>query len=402
MTAGDLFVVWGFPKASETFIHRELVEMERLGGTVRVLAAYRIPRPDLAGPLVGIADRATYLGSNARIARKGLAWAARHPVRFATIAADIGRMPHRTPKQRARAMAMVLAAASVADEAAAMGVRYVHAHFAARATELAMALARMLDVPYGVTAHAYDIYKDANILPQKIAGARAVLTCTSFNLEHLRGLAPEHARKIHLVHHGIDLEAAPPPSPLPGGDETRFLAVGRLVPKKGFVHLVDAMGLLRERGVDARLTILGGGEELARLKEAVHARGLEDRVTLPGDVPNRRVWDELAQSHALVMPSIRDDQGDMDGIPNVILEAMASGRPVVGTALSGIPEVVLPDRTGWLVPPGDARALADAMEKLAKDRDAAARMGRAGRALIEEHFDVRKNVHRQLALLSAS
>jgi glycosyltransferase involved in cell wall biosynthesis len=289
-----------------------------------------------------------------------------------------------------------VAAASVADDVASAGYRYIHAHFAGYHTELAMGISRLTGIPYGVTGHAVGIWKDRNILRDKIEGARVVLSCTEFNVAHLKDVAPDHASKIHLVHHGLDLLALPEPSPPPGGDETRWLACGRLVPKKGFHVLLEACGRLRDGGVAFGLRILGDGPERARLERLVGALGLEDHVRLVGSVPNTAVWEEIQRSHALVVPSVRDARGNIDGIPNVILEAMAMCRPVVGSDLSGIPEVVKHGDTGLLARPGDAVDLADVMERLSGDREAGAGMGESGRRLVEEQFDVRKNIEAQI------
>jgi colanic acid/amylovoran biosynthesis glycosyltransferase len=151
-----LFVLSDFPEPTQTFIHRELEHMERAGGRVHLLAGRRLPCDPGAG-IAAIAARAIYLGSPASWVPLGLAWAARHPLRFASAAAWAARLPHRTPAHRARMLAMLVAAASVADQVAARGYRYLHAHFAAYQTELAMCLGRLLDLPYGVTLHAYDI-----------------------------------------------------------------------------------------------------------------------------------------------------------------------------------------------------------------------------------------------------
>ncbi|MBW2260591.1 MAG: glycosyltransferase [Deltaproteobacteria bacterium] len=226
------------------------------------------------------------------------------------------------------------------------------------------------------------------------------MTCTAFNAEHLRNIAPEHAHKIHIVYHGLDLEALATPPPLPGGDETRWLAVGRLVPKKGYDTLLRACSLLRDGGARFRLRILGEGPEERTLRRLAAELKLEDHVQLVGRVQNTEVWEEIGRSHALVVPSVRDRRGDIDGIPNVIIEAMAMKRPVVGSDLSGIPEVVRPGETGLLVQPGDSLELSDAMARIGDDLEAAAAMGAAGRRLVEERFDVRKNIEEQIRLLA--
>ncbi|MCG8421603.1 MAG: glycosyltransferase family 4 protein [Proteobacteria bacterium] len=398
--AHNLFIVWGFPESTQNFIHRELEELSRDGHEIRILAGYRLRRADISPQLASIADRAIYLGHAAHWVPRALAWAARHPVQMASAAAWVNGLPHRSQLHRARMLAMLLAAASVCDEVKKRGFRHLHAHFAAYQTELAMCLSRLSGVPYRMTCHAYGIWKDRNLLAEKIRGAEVVLTCTEYNARHLRQIAGDHADKVHLVYHGLDLDALGPPVPMCDDLVIRFLAVGRLIVKKGFRHLVEAAGLLASSGHDFELTILGEGPLRDALAAQTRLLGIADRVHLPGAVSNRDVFAYMRRSRALIAPSVRDENGNIDGIPNVILEAMASARPVVGTDLSGIPEVVKTGQTGYLVAPGDSRALATAMAELITDPTAAATMGRQARKLIEEHFDVKQNVARQAEILA--
>jgi len=394
-----LFVVWGFPELSQTFIHREMEEMYALAGPINVLAAYRVPRNDLGEAMSQIAERAMYLGCSSRWLAKGLRWAMQHPRRFGSAARWIWSLPHRTMLHRFRAIGMLLAAASIVEAVKKRGITYVHAHFASYHTELAMCLARLAQIPYGITAHATGIWKDRNILAEKIAGARIVLTCTECNANHLRSLAREHAHKVGLLYHGLDFNALPPPTDPPADDVTRLLAVGRLVPKKGFDTLITEASLLAKQNHPFHLTIIGDGPEDARLRNRIAALQLEKLVTMKGAVSNQVVFEEMARCHVLVQPSRPGRSGDLDGIPNVILEAMATYRPVVGTSISGIPEVVKDGKTGLLVEPGDPLGLAAAIFAIGKNLDQARELGRAGRELVESRFDVQRNVARQLELL---
>ncbi len=182
----------------------------------------------------------------------------------------------------------------------------------------------------------------------------------------------------------------------------RRLAIGRMDPKKGFNMLIRAAQLLREKGEPFFITIVGDGPERARLEQEIRRWGLGRWIHMAGTLSNEEVFGHLVDAHALVAPSIQDRAGDLDGIPNVVIEAMAMGRPVVGSRLSGIPEVVHHHRTGLLVPPGEPEALAAAMAHLAQDRARLSNMGMQAKALVEERFDVRANVATQLSILDAS
>ncbi len=394
-----LFVMWGYPELTQTFIHRELRQLSEAGGRLRLLAAHRVGRGDLDPATAALADTALYLGSPAEVTLRGHAWAAQHPVRFAKLLRWARRLPHRTRLHRARMSVMAFAAAAAVSRVQETGCGYLHAHFASYQTEWAVCLSRLVGIPYGFTAHATDIYRDRNLLAEKIRGARLVISCTQYNVDHLRAQAPDAANRVHLVRHGLDLSAFGPPAPLPELELPHWVAIGRLMEKKGFSHLIDAVAELEARGAPVRVTLLGGGPLEAALRKRIAERGVEHRVELRGAVENREVLAVLAGCTGLVVPSVRAKNGDVDGIPNVILEAAAMGRPVVASALSGIPEALVHEQTGLLVPPGDAVALASALEAVGRSRDWASALGRRGRALVERDFDVVKNTSRHRELL---
>ncbi len=397
------FLMWGFPETTQTFIHREMIEMRRRGMSVNVLAGEARPSTGLHPLLEEVRQRsAIYLRKPWLWVPRGVFRGMKNRGRFLAALPWALSLPHKSAIHRARFVVMLAAAADCLDEVVSSGTRYLHAHFASYHTEWAMCLSRLSGLPFGATFHAVGIWKDGNLLREKIASARVIMSCTRYNVDHLKEIAPEHAHKIHLVHHGLDLTGVPEPPEIPVTEVPRFLAIGRLIPKKGFDHLIEAIAKLRNRKHKLRLTILGDGPGRQSLEKQVAGNGLEDAVSLPGAVSNEEVWRELAATRALVAPSIRDAKGNIDGIPNVILEAMAMKRPVVGSALSGIPEVVRPDETGILVEPGDEQGLAEAMETLVLDREKAVRLGSAGRGIIEGQFDVRKNIDQQVELIAAA
>lgn len=397
------FLMWGFPETTQTFIHREMIEMRRRGLSVNVLAGHALPSNEAHPMLEEVRRCATiYLDKPWLWVPRGVFRGMKSRGRFLAALPWALSLPHKSATHRARFVAMLAAAADCLDEVLSSGTRYFHAHFASYHTEWAMCLSRLSGLPFGATFHAVGIWKDGNLLREKIASARVIMSCTRYNVDYLKKLAPEHAHKIHLVHHGLDLTEVPEAPEIPVTQKPRFLAIGRLIPKKGFDHLIEATARLRNRKHKLQLTILGDGPERGRLQARVARHNLEDTVFLPGAVSNEEVWQEIAASRVLVAPSVRDATGNIDGIPNVILEAMAMKRPVVGSVLSGIPEVVLPEKTGILVEPGDEQGLAEAMEALVLDRERAVRLGGGGRDLIEEQFDVRKNIDQQIELIAAA
>jgi glycosyltransferase involved in cell wall biosynthesis len=398
-------VVSQFPEPNETFIVRELGELVRLGFRVTILSL-RPPPPAILDPE----------------ARALLAHTVYPPPRLGAVLAGAWATLRRRPRAALRALGRGLADVLAALPTPLLAAKQLavlpltlayggglpaepvrlHAHFASVPTAAVRVLAALRGQRYGFTAHAWDIYvgENARQLPARIAGADLVVTCTAYNRAVLRALAPTpaDAAKVTLCHHGLDLVLYEP-----GRERAPDLIVGgaSLVEKKGLAHLVAACGRLSARGIPFRCVVIGEGPERPRLEAQIAALGLGDRVRLVGRVPHRDLVRQLREATVLAHPSIVDRRGSMDGIPNTILEAMAVETPVVASRLSGIPEVVRPEETGLLVEPGDVDGLAAALARLLGDPGLARRLGAAGRALVQERFDVRRNVAELAALLAA-
>ena len=268
-----------------------------------------------------------------------------------------------------------------------------------------MAVAGLLEVPFSFTAHARDIYATPSALEEKMRAARVVVTCTGYNVSHLRGLCPELPDShIQLVHHGVDVDAASriaEQRDVDAGAPPVILAAGRLIDKKGFDTLIDACAVLRERGVSFACRIFGTGPLMTELRRRVEAAGLAGSVDLPGWAPAWQLLDEMGHAAVFAMPSRVAAGGDRDGIPNVVLEAMAAGLPVVATNVSGIPEAVSHESTGLLVEPDDVRVLAGALERVLIDAALSARFGAAARARIREEFTLEVASSRLIALFGS-
>jgi glycosyltransferase involved in cell wall biosynthesis len=287
-------------------------------------------------------------------------------------------------------------AAQLAAAARARGVTHLHAHFAKLATEVARGAARALALPFTFTAHARDIFADdvdASALAERVADAAAVVTISRFNVEHVERT---FGRRAALVYNGLPLEELPFTAPR---DRARVvLGVGRLVEKKGFVHLVEACALLVRAGVDVRCEIVGDGEERAALAQRIAALGLTGHVTLLGALSPQAVQGRMRAASVLALPCVVARDGDRDGLPTVLLEAMALGTPCVGTDVTGIPEALADGATGLSVPQGDAAGLADACRRLLDDEELRVRLATAARSVVERRFSSRVNARRLRAL----
>ena len=291
----------------------------------------------------------------------------------------------------------------------------VHSHFATDAAQIGSLLAALLRVPFSVTTHAHDIFVPRRApapraggsqtapmgasLPgwvrHLLADAQQVLAISHFNRAHLQHVAGDDiARRVRVVHLGVDVDALPRWSPA-GDVFTIACTASGLGEKKGVAVLLEACRLLGARGRRWRWRICGAdpsGERLAELRERVCALGLGAQIELPGALAYEDALDVVARANVFVHPSIRSGSGDMDGIPVSLLEAMGMGVPVIASHLSGIPELVDDGQSGVLVRPGDALALAAAIERLAEEPRRAAALGRAARGRVRESFSLPRSV----------
>ena len=285
-------------------------------------------------------------------------------------------------------------------------VDHVHVHFANRAAHTALFLKEVSGIPFSVTAHGQDFMKDLgsdDLLREICAAAEFVAAETDYSRDLLRQRCPDSATKIHRVYNGIDLERFQKPArPEVAPRQLRIISIGRLVAFKGFEDLIDACAELQRRGVDFICKIIGDGPLRETLEAKIERLGLSSRVYLLGSLSQNLVLEKLQTADLFALASTTDDQGATDIFPTVILEAMASARPVVSTRLAGIPELVRQGETGILVSPGDTIALAQGLEQLLRDPDLRLRYGRAGRARIEQHFQIANTVVPLVELLEQS
>ena len=285
------------------------------------------------------------------------------------------------------------------------GVDHVHVHFANRAAHTAVFLKEISGIPFSVTAHGQDFMKDLgsdDLLREICAAAEFVAAETDYSRDLLRQRCPNSAAKIHRVYNGIDLERFQEPRSCNGTRIPRIVSVGRLVAFKGFDDLIDACAELARRRIDFVCDIIGDGPLREALQAKIEQLDLSSRVNLLGSLSQGAVLEKLQAADIFALASTTDAQGATDVFPTVILEAMASARPVVSTHLAGIPELVVDGQTGMLAPPGDSTALAHALEQLLRHPELRLRFGDAGRARIEQHFRIEQTVAPLIEMLERS
>jgi glycosyltransferase involved in cell wall biosynthesis len=412
------YVLMGYPRVSETFIASEVHRVERAGVRVRLFVLKPVEEKErgLRHPVNdAIAAEPQYMPDTSSLTAPLHRWRPRHLRPFMPA---LGRLARRRPLGLARALATagrqalrdrrtplsgprkvylkeLLQAVALADRLLGQPeVRHLHAHFAHGTTTVTWHAATIAGLPFSFTGHARDIYAPElnphGWLRRKLLAAEFAVTCTAANVAHLKAIAPE--ADVHLVYHGLNADfarmvrEAEPDGAAPNGT-LRVLGVGRLVAKKGFDVLVEACGELQRRDVPFEALIVGQDDKHgAVVRERIEALGLGERVALPGPMGQADLLREYRRAGALCMPC-RLLPNDRDGIPNVLVEAMAAGAPVVATGVSGIPELISNEVNGLLVEPDDPAALADALVRIHRDRALAERVTAAGRRTVEERFD---------------
>lgn len=392
-----------FPAITETFILDELVALRARGVDVEVLPLFGARGGEVHAGFEALRARTHYHASLSwELASAQLHWLRRRPRALLGAWAEALRASAPSRKLLVRAPVVLLKAALLARRAEAMGLDHLHAHWATHPALAAWTVRALTGIPYSFTTHAHDLYVDRAMLREKVAGATFVATISEFNARFLDQVCGPDARgKVHVVRCGVDLRAfAPAPRPPPA--TPTFVCVASLRPYKGHGVLLDAVALLAARGAAPKVVLVGDGELRRALAGRIAREGLADHVELRGALPHEEIPRVLAGATAVVLPSVTAGDGQMEGIPVALMEAMAAGVPVISTRLSGIPELVRDGEGGLLVPERDPEALAAAMERLAGDPALRARLAEGGRRAVEADFDRARNVGRLLDLLNGA
>jgi len=381
-----------FPVLTETFVLQEISTLQSMGWPVEIFALYR-ERPAVVQPgarqiLPGV-HYPTLAGVS--LPRPGLL--------RATIRAHA-----RSPRVLAKALLVAPIAAGWAQQMRALGVEHIHAHFGSYPALAALLAARLLGIGFSFTVHAHDLFADNAMLAEKVRRARFVVTISRYNLERLRGLVGE-VGNVHVVHCGVDGNdfSFQPPVDRTCGPRT-VVCVAALREYKGLEFLVQACCLLRDQAPAERFVcfIVGEGPARASLDRLIRTERLEQRVVLLGARDHTAVRELLHAADTFVLPSVEARNKYMDGIPVALMEAMASGVPVIASRLSGIPELVRHGDTGLLVEPRRADQIRDALVACWRDEAASLVRAQRARALIERQYDLRTNTSALAALFEGS
>lgn len=393
-------VLKGYPRISETFISNEIRLLEEMGFHVHIYSM-RAPRENFSHESIkAIKAKVTYLPSSMIFGLPAFLWynlrlLCRMPKQYLSCLKLMKTRFALAPKKHTWVKHMLQAGyivqKSVIDDG--MDLAHLHGHFAHTPTTVTMYAAHLAGIPFSFTAHAKDIYtQDPRRIEDKVDLAKFVVTCTKYNKQHLTRTVA-NGKPIHCVYHGIGLElfsgngrstGATPPY--------NILTVARFVPKKGLDTVFHALAKLRADGVDFHYTLVGTGKakENRKIKALISKLGLTAVTTMTGTVTHGEVIELLNKADCFTLGCREAADGDRDGIPNVVAEAMATGVPVVATDVSGVPELVDHEESGLLCPSNDVDALAEILRRMLEDQELRAKVIPAAQAKVREVFDNRK------------
>src|SRR5229473_4505698 len=401
LTIGMIVTTW--PRLSQTFVLREFIGLEKLGLHLRIFSIKVPPSEPVHADVARVQAPVTYLafrsswkpifGANLRLARQ---------LRGRYFRTWLLGLRHIRYGNILHVVRQVLRAGYVADILRREPVARIHAHFATAPASVAMFVSELTGIPYTIAVHANDIFVKARgrLMSAKIDRAEAVVTNNEYNRQYLLSrFGSELDSKLPCVYNGLDLSqfdfrwprAAEPGPPL-------ILSVGRIIEKKGFADLVEAVRILYERGRQFQVEIVGSGPLKEQMQNRIKELNLLDRVKLLGARDQDFVRAAYQRAAIFVLPCMVTPNGDRDGIPNVLYEAMASGTPVISTPVAAIPELVDSGRNGLLVEQRSPQMLADAIDELLADADLRDRLARAARNTIETRFTIDRTARELLGI----
>ncbi len=420
LTEGEIgYILKSYPRMSETFIANEIYLLEKLGLKLRLFSILDLSDPQRHAVVDETRAPVSYLPQVTSLNEEPFgAWLRRNAPKFfgshwrlfkarpdsyarTLMAALRLAFKHRAGSWRRPETGFVkefLQAGHIARQVLATGsIRHLHAHFCHSATTVAMFASRLCGLPFSFTAHAKDIYVRAlnpgDLLQTKMRRAKFVVTCTRANQLHLSALGVKET-PIYAIYHGLDTrQFAPLAARAKSMTPPVLLSVGRLVEKKGFPVLIEACRILKDRGYQFQCHLVSGAGPCAQqVASLIHELGLEDTVLMRPAVTQEELREVYRQATLFSLPCQIAGNDDRDGIPNVLVEAMASGLPVVSTNISGIPELIEHGVSGLLAPQKDARALAEAIAELLDKPDLRQKLGDAAREKVCRLFNAESNI----------
>ncbi len=390
------YILLWFPKPSETFIFREVMNLWKMGLDVKVFTLYGELTQKLSPEMAEASKKVTRLGIPflKRLPRDIAYWWKRNRRLTAHLFKTIPVRKWKSIEFGGENIFGFLAGFTLARMFEEQGIGHAHAPWAMGPATAAWVASRLIGIPFSFTGRAGDIYPPDGALAEKLTDAEFVISENRTNVPYMAQFAPQAKDKIFPVYNGVPLEKHST-APVVMKKPYQILALGRFARIKAFDDLLYACKILKDRQVDFHLTLAGDGPRRMQLLYLTKKLGLTDIISYPGFVPYNQVSDLFMKADLFVMSSAVHSTGDRDGLPTVILEALAHRIPVVSTDVCGIPEVIRNGETGFLVSQKNPPELAQAMEEMLKDRDRALQMAERGRELVLREFDPQRT-HKQV------
>lgn len=387
------YILSQFPEIHETFILREILELKRNKINLAIFSLKKCKDKIIHPQAKALMDETYYspLIFSWNIIKAKFYFLFTQPLKLFNVFFYLIRHNYKSVELLIKSLGVLPISLYFAKEIQHKGIEHIHAHWATIPTTSAVIISQMTGIPFSFTAHAWDIFIDQTMLAEKVKRAQFVFTCTGYNKKFLNSLLEKKYRdKVILNYHGIDFEKLEIPSR--EKDKYFVFSIGRLCEQKGFAYLIKSCKILIEKGYDIKCIIVGEGPDRKKLEKLIMEEEMEDVVLLKGIQPHSAIFEFFSKAAIFVLPCVIAKNGDRDGIPNVIIESLAVQIPVISTNVSGIPEIIVNNQTGLVIPPRDEKSLANAMIFLLQNSEKQKMFAKNGRNLVEEKFDIKKNV----------
>jgi len=390
------------PALSATFVYQEILQLEKLGHSVKPISIHR-PANKARSDVLGLLEKRTfylYEQSVTKLVLRNIRLLITSPVKYAVTlrgaladAASVGILTHIGKGLLYR----FFMAASIVSDLQRENISHIHSNFAHISTDISMYAAALAGITFSFTSHANDLFERGWLLPEKVGRAAFAVTISEYNKNFLikKGADKE---KINVIHCGVDTGKFSSRDDKALGEPPLIGTLGRMVEKKGFDILIQACGILKSNNVDFSLQIAGDGPLMGRLKELIVSHNLADQIKLIGPLSHEDVPGWIKLLDIFVLPCKEDEHGDMDGIPVVLMEAMLSGVSVISSKISGIPELIIDGETGFLCDPDDKESLAVKLSEMLSTNDSLASQRKKAASKVIADFELSNNVQ-QLSTL---
>lgn len=395
------------PALSATFVYNEILALNELGHEIVPISVHKPIMPATDEHLEPLSSKVIYLyaTSKKKVFFSHLELLAKQPLRYTKALVDCVKDMLRVNLFTRDARGLLYRffyAAKLAKDLVKNDVQHVHVHFAHVPTDIAMYATMLTGIPFSVTAHANDIFERGLLLDKKVERSGFFATISDFNRQYIQQTYQVVPDKLEIIRCGVDSRVFTRKTAAALSSPVRIGVVGRLVEKKGIDTLISALAILKSKFSDFIVEIAGSGPLEDELKQQVKQLDLTEQVTFLGPLPHDQVVKFVRELDLFVLPCKKDKQGDMDGIPVVLMEAMMVGTAVISSRISGIPELVIDEETGKLIEPGNSEQLAGAILELIKDEALRGALISHAEKKVQQEFAQDINAKRLEALFAES